>query len=76
MSKENNISGGFRLPVYGVVTSIPTCNLCNNWKYPSECLYYGECLLEIKKGNAKKCKHEDLDKNSPIYKKFLELRGE
>lgn len=76
MNKKENISGGFRTPVYGVVTSIPTCNLCKNRIKISECSYYGECLPKIKKGNAVKCEHEELNVNSPLYNKFIELRKE
>ena len=75
MSKENNISGGFRTPLYGELIGIPTCSICKNRiKGSFKCKVYGDCLEKPKTGNAVICKHEDLIKTDQAYDKFIEIR--
>lgn len=76
MSKEKNISGGFRTPVYGELIGIPTCSICKNRiKGSFKCKIYGDCIEEPKTGNAIICEHEELNKEDSVYKKFIEIRN-
>lgn len=75
MIKEEDLSGGFRTPVYGKLVGISTCGICKNrvegtWK----CKVYGECLKEIMYKNAAVCEHENIDTSHLSYNKFVEFR--
>ena len=75
MSKENNISGGFRTPLYGELIGMSTCSICKNRiKGGFQCKVYGNCLKEIKESNVAVCPHEDINTESPVYSKFIEIR--
>ncbi len=74
MSKENNISGGFRTPLYGELIGMSTCSICKNRMKGFKCKAYGECLKEIREKNVATCPHEDINTESPVYSKFIEIR--
>ena len=35
--REEDISAGFREPLYSVTTCIPECNVCIHWDGPGKC---------------------------------------
>ena len=35
---------------------------------------YGDCLKEIKESNVAVCEQEDINTESPVYNKFVDIR--
>ena len=71
--KEENISMGFRAPIYSVTTCIPQCNICVYWDGPGKCKKLGDSPDDFGWGKRHDCPYAVLNTEHFSYPKYEEL---
>lgn len=71
--REEDISAGFRAPLYSVIIRIPECNVCIYRIKPGECEKVGAPSDEIRFGNRRDCPYAILNTAHFLYPKYQEL---
>lgn len=73
---EDDISMGFRSPLYCVPVCIPECNVCIYRTRPGRCEIIGETPEYFRFGTRHDCPDAVLDVHSFIYPEYEELYPE
>lgn len=71
--KEEDISAGFRSPLYSVPVCIPECNVCVYWDGPGKCKKYGTSPDELRWGNRHDCPNAVLNTHHFAYQQYQKL---
>lgn len=74
--REEDISAGFRAPLYSVPVCIPQCNVCVYWDGPRKCKKLGAPSDEIRWGKRHDCPDVILDTNRFSYPAYEKLYPE
>ena len=74
--KEEDISAGFRSPLYSVPICIPKCNVCVYWDGPGKCKKCGVPPDELRLGKRHDCPDAILDTNRFSYPAYEKLYPE
>lgn len=74
--KEEDISMGFRAPLYSVTTCIPECNVCVYWNGPGRCKKRGHSPDDFRCGKRHDCPDAVLNTGHFLYDQYQELYTE
>lgn len=74
--REEDISAGFRSPLYSVLVDIPLCNVCVYWNGPGKCKKCGVPSEEIRWGKCRDCPDAVLNTSHFLYPKYQNLYPE
>ena len=74
--REEDISAGFRSPLYSVLVDIPLCNVCVYWNGPGKCKKYGVPSDDLRYGKHHNCSDAILDTNRFLYPAYEKLYPE
>ena len=74
--REEDISAGFRAPIYSVTTCIPECNVCIYRIKPGECKKNGTPSDDFCFGERHDCPYAILNTAHFLYPKYQELYPE
>ena len=71
--KEEDISMGFRAPIYSITTCIPQCNVCVYWDGPGKCRKLGDSPDDFGWGKRHDCPDAVLNTKHFSYPQYEEL---
>lgn len=74
--REEDISAGFRAPLYSVPVCISQCNVCVYWDEPGKYKKFGASPDEIRWGKRHDCPDVILDTNRFLYPAYEKLYPE
>lgn len=73
---EEDISMGFRTPLYSVPVCIPECNVCVYWDGPGKCKIIGTPSDELRFGKRHNCPGAVLNTSHFAYPEYEKLYPE
>ena len=74
--REEDISAGFRAPIYSITTCIPECNVCIYWDGPGKCKKRGDSPDEFGWGDRHDCPDAVLNTKNFQYSTYEKLYPE
>lgn len=73
---EDDISMGFRSPLYSIPVCIPECNVCAYWDGPGKCKKIDTPPNELRLGRLHNCPDAVLDTGHFAYSEYQKLYPE